>query len=1282
MRKLKPSVKAAIASTLVLTSTAVGAYAVDNIINNKSEDIGNKLKLDVEKIDRDTVKVAIDNVKDIPKSLQFSIKLDGNVSLKDGKNSIHDLVKKESEQRIKNRQIQETENSILTDYTYNEADNTIDVLITSDSALPKTLDKIDIFTLDVKANSLAKNASTSYKVVPNNASEYKYVSNTNKEYSNLGVVHDNETISMNTAPTIKVDKPYVQVVEGKTLELTAKNLGITMTDADEGDNETLILEVKDKSQNNKVVTEFKQDNPGVYELECVVIDSYNEKSEAINLQVNVVLDDVKEPPTITRGEETLKDITISGGDIFKPLENVKAVDAKGRDLKVDVSIDKELNLDPETDTTYKLTYTATDIYGNTANKVVNLNIIANKAPVITGVENKSIKVGDTFDPKAGVSVTDEDKNIELKVDSNVNTAIPGKYKVSYSATDSKGKTTRVQSTVIVNPKPSLINSVPVITASDKAIKVGDKFTDTEALEGVTAYDKEDHDLTKNIKVDLSQVNTNKVGNYKVVYSVEDSKGAKATKTINVRVNPKPSAINSVPVITASDKVIKVGDKFTNTEALEGVTATDKEDGNITEKIAVESNNVDTNQPGDYTVTYSVEDSKGAKATKTINVRVNPRLIAINSIPVINASDKSINVGDSFTDKDALKGVTAYDKEDGNITDRVKVIENNVNTKQAGNYTVTYSVEDNKGAKAKKTVNVKVYEKMATINAIPVITASDKTIELGDSFTDKDALKGVTATDKEDGNITGKIKVVENNVKPNKEGTYTVTYNVEDSQGAKASKTINVTVKRSIILADSITIENKIDKLYTGSEKTLKASVNKKADIKDIKWETSNEDVASIESVGNSVKIKAKSKGKVTITAKTTDGSNKSDSVEIDIVDFKNEGTISSDIKDVIDTSVVSPVSGNGNIDSPIELHVKDVESGKFNKFVDNLKELNPTVESKYEKDGFTIYKLKLNQKARLFRKSTDTYIEVKVDNNLKNADVIKTALDNISNQAPEIILDGVNTVINVGDKFDKLQGVSAIDAEDGDITGNIKVTGDVDTSKAGDYKLTYEVTDKNGAKTTVTIVVTVIEKEVPVTPESPVIPENPSEPSEPSTQVKPEGSNKPSGENKPNKQENSSSSNTVNKVDNKSESNNKETKEKESTTKGNIPKIKLSSTIDKVYVGDEFNSLDGISATDEEDGDLTDKINVVGEVDTSKVGEYTLTYEVEDNDSNKSTLKRVITVAERESEDENEQATNSNEEPRTIKNEESNSKLGIILASIGLGGLGVGGFVFSKRKKK
>ena len=95
MRKLKSSVKTAVVSTLALTSTAAIIYAVPNMKANdvKSTDIGNKLKLDVEKIDRDTVKVSIDNVQDIPKSIQFSVKLDGNVKLANGESSIKDLIK-------------------------------------------------------------------------------------------------------------------------------------------------------------------------------------------------------------------------------------------------------------------------------------------------------------------------------------------------------------------------------------------------------------------------------------------------------------------------------------------------------------------------------------------------------------------------------------------------------------------------------------------------------------------------------------------------------------------------------------------------------------------------------------------------------------------------------------------------------------------------------------------------------------------------------------------------------------------------------------------------------------------------------------------------------------------------------------------------------------------------------------------------------------------------------------------------------------------------------------
>lgn len=77
-------------------------------------------------------------------------------------------------------------------------------------------------------------------------------------------------------------------------------------------------------------------------------------------------------------------------------------------------------------------------------------------------------------------------------------------------------------------------------------------------------------------------------------------------------------LNAIPTINASDKTLTVGDTF---NPLDGVTASDKEDGDITEKVEVLSNDVDTSKAGTYTVIYKVTDSKGASSTKTITVTV-------------------------------------------------------------------------------------------------------------------------------------------------------------------------------------------------------------------------------------------------------------------------------------------------------------------------------------------------------------------------------------------------------------------------------------------------------------------------------------------------------------------------------------------------------------------------------------------------------------------------------------------------------------------------------------
>ena len=126
--------------------------------------------------------------------------------------------------------------------------------------------------------------------------------------------------------------------------------------------------------------------------------------------------------------------------------------------------------------------------------------------------------------------------------------------------------------------------------------------------------------------------------------------------------------NTAPVINASDKSIYVGDSF---DPKANVTASDAEDGNITNKIVVTENTVNVNVAGTYKVTYSVTDSNNNTVTKSINV-----VVKENNAPVINASDNTIYVGDSF---DPKAGVTASDVEDGDLTNKIVVTENTVNT---------------------------------------------------------------------------------------------------------------------------------------------------------------------------------------------------------------------------------------------------------------------------------------------------------------------------------------------------------------------------------------------------------------------------------------------------------------------------------------------------------------------------------------------------------------------------------------------------------------------------
>ena len=529
---------------------------------------------------------------------------------------------------------------------------------------------------------------------------------------------------------------------------------------------------------------------------------------------------LNEVPSISASDKTL-----TVGDTFDVKKDVIAKDTEDGDLTDKIEVVKN-DVDTTKPGTYEVVYKVTDSKGASKKKTVKVTVnpkmeMLNEVPSISA-NDKTITVGDKFDVKKDVTAKDtEDGDLTDKIEvvkNDVDTTKPGTYEVVYKVTDSKGASKKKTVYVTVNPKMEEINWIPVISASDRVLTVGDVFN---VMDGVSASDHEDGDITGSVIVESSNVDTNTVGSYQVTYRVTDSQGASSTKTITVIVNPKMEEINWMPVISASDKVLTVGDVF---NVMDGVSASDHEDGDVTGSVVVESSNVDTNTVGSYQVTYRVTDSQGASSTKTITVIVNPKMEALNEVPVINAVDKILTVGDTF---DVKKDVTASDAEDGNLTDKIEVIRNEVDTGKAGTYEVTYKVTDSQGASSTKTILVTVNPKMESLNQVPTIKAEDKTITVGDTF---DAKKDVTAKDTEDGDLTDKIEVVKNDVDTTKPGTYEVTYKVTDSKGASKKKTIKVTVNPKMEMLNEVPSISANDKTLTVGDKF---DVKKDVTAKDI-----------------------------------------------------------------------------------------------------------------------------------------------------------------------------------------------------------------------------------------------------------------------------------------------------------------------------------------------------------------------------------------------------------------------------------------------------------------
>ncbi|MGL4712084.1 MAG: immunoglobulin-like domain-containing protein [Shewanella sp.] len=154
----------------------------------------------------------------------------------------------------------------------------------------------------------------------------------------------------------------------------------------------------------------------------------------------------------------------------------------------------------------------------------------NGKPILSGLSQKRIKLGSTFNVMEGVSAYDaEDKDLtsQIQVTGDVNTDQLGLYPLTYKVTDSDQNTTaQVRTIEVYNTKPELTG------IANTSITLGSDF---DAMAGVSANDAEDGDISAKIQLE-GEVNRDKVGQYELIYTVSDSAGehARAVRVISVK----------------------------------------------------------------------------------------------------------------------------------------------------------------------------------------------------------------------------------------------------------------------------------------------------------------------------------------------------------------------------------------------------------------------------------------------------------------------------------------------------------------------------------------------------------------------------------------------------------------------------------------------------------------------------------------------------------------------------------------------------------------------------
>lgn len=231
--------------------------------------------------------------------------------------------------------------------------------------------------------------------------------------------------------------------------------------------------------------------------------------------------------------------------------------------------------------------------------------------------------------------------------------------------------------------------------SDEIVDFGSEYT-PESISVCYGNKFECHSIDVSL---YNNVDTSKLGDYEVIYSVAHGKN-------------KKDIVRKVTVVDRVDPVIKSSDSLSlcpNSNNYDiDYSATDNYDGDITDKVSKDVS--------DDKIILSVSDSSNNNVSKVIDLKRED--ITLPSISLNGDETVYIPVGTDFADP----GYSAYDNCDGDITDKVSVSGNVGNS--SGNYSINYSVSDDHGNTFSLKRNIVVYSPNNNGNKVIYLTFDD------------------------------------------------------------------------------------------------------------------------------------------------------------------------------------------------------------------------------------------------------------------------------------------------------------------------------------------------------------------------------------------------------------------------------------------------------------------------------------------------------------------------------------------------------------------------------